>query len=173
MKVINFGKNEINGGSIWINVSHKKSKYKSDNNKINQQLKYEYKKNIHKISTYKVFFKNVFKHANKINKIISNLKNKNFKVSALGASTKGNVLLQLANLDETKLDRVFDVNREKFGKFTPITKIKIENEGKINKFNQDYLLILIWHFKKYIIDKLQKKNKKTKLIIPFPKIKII
>ena len=93
MKVINFGKNEINGGSIWINVSHKKSKYKSDNNKINQQLKYEYKKNIHKISTYKVFFKNVFKHANKINKIISNLKNKNFKVSALGASTKGNVLL--------------------------------------------------------------------------------
>ena len=25
MKVINFGKNEINGGSIWINVSHKKS----------------------------------------------------------------------------------------------------------------------------------------------------
>ena len=91
-------------------------------------------------------------------------------MSALGASTKGNVLLQLANLDETKLDRVFDVNREKFGKFTPITKIKIENEGKINKFNQDYLLILIWHFKKYIIDKLQKKNKKTKLIIPFPKI---
>ena len=57
MKVINFGKNEINGGSIWINVSHKKSKYKSDNNKINQQLKYEYKKNIHKISTYKVFLK--------------------------------------------------------------------------------------------------------------------
>jgi hypothetical protein len=173
MKIIDFGMNKINGGSIWINVSHKNTKFKFENSKIKRQLKYEYRKNIHKISTYKDFFKNVFKHAKKINSIIANLKNKNLKISGLGASTKGNVLLQLANIDRSKLDRIYDVNKEKFGKFTPISKIIIEDESKIKNFKQDYILILIWHFKKFITDKLLKKNKKTKLIIPFPRIKII
>ena len=42
-------------------------------------------------------------------------------MSALGASTKGNVLLQLANLDETKLDDV-DVNRKKFENLRQLLK---------------------------------------------------
>ena len=61
----------------------------------------------------------------------------------MGASTKGNVLLQLANIDRSKLDRIYDVNKEKFGKFTPISKIIIEDESKIKNFKQDYILILI------------------------------
>ena len=44
---------------------------------------------------------------------------------------------------------------------------------KIDKFNQDYILILIWHFKNYVIDKKKNKKKKIKLIIPFPKLKLI
>jgi len=173
MKIIDFGTNSINGGSIWINVTHKETKFKPVNSKISRQLKYEYRNNIHKIDTYKNFFKNVFKHAKKINSIIVDLKNKNLKISGLGASTKGNVLLQLANIDSLKLDRIYDINKEKFGKFTPISKIIIEDESKIKTFKQDYILILIWHFKEFITDKLLKQNKKIKLIIPFPKIKII
>ena len=81
--------------------------------------------------------------------------------------------MQLANIDNDKLDRIYDVNKEKFGKFTPITKIPIVNEIKLKNFDQDYVLILIWHFKKFVINKIKKANKKNKLIIPFPKIKII
>ena len=173
MKIIDFGMNKINGGSIWINVSHKNSKFVPKTSKIKKQLNYELKKNIHKVNTYKVFFKDVFKHAKKINSLIVKLKNKNLRISGLGASTKGNVLLQLANIDNSKLDRIYDVNKDKFGKFTPISKIIIEDENKIKKFKNDYILILVWHFKKFITDKLLKEHKKTKLIIPFPKIKII
>ena len=126
-----------------------------------------------KIKTYQVFFKNVFNHAKKLNELIIKLKNKNMKVSGFGASTKGNVLLQLANIDNSLLDRIYDVNKEKFGKLTPITNIKIKDEIDLIKEKQDYLLILIWHFKKFIYKKIARKNKKIKLIIPFPKIKII
>jgi SAM-dependent methyltransferase len=173
MKILNFGKNDINGGSIWINVSHKNTNLKIEKNKIEKQINYEIKNNIHKVSTYKNFFKDVFNHAKKIKQIITNKKNKNLKISGFGASTKGNVLLQLANIDNNKLDRIYDVNNEKFGKFTPITKIPIVNETKLKNFHQDYVLILIWHFKKFVINKIKKANKKIKLIIPFPKIKII
>ena len=173
MKIIDFGLNDINGGSIWINVAHSNSKFFSKLNKINTQLGYEKKLGIHKVRTYKNFFKNVFNHAKKLNLLISKLKNKNLKISGLGASTKGNVLLQLAKLNYSKIDRIYDVNKEKFGKFTPITKIKILDETIINKFKQDYILILIWHFKSYIYQKIKKKNNKLKIIVPFPKIKII
>ena len=81
--------------------------------------------------------------------------------------------MQLANIDNNKLDRIYDVNKEKFGKFTPISKIPIVNETKLKDFHQDYVLILIWHFKKFVIKKIKKANKKIKIIIPFPKIKII
>ena len=40
------------------------------------------------------------------------------KVSGFGASTKGNVLLQLANIDNSLLDRIYDVNSSN-GKLTP------------------------------------------------------
>jgi hypothetical protein len=173
MKIINFGINDVNGGSIWIDVSHKNTRQKIEEKKIQSQLKYEKRKKINDLKTYKTFFKNVFKHANKISYIINKLNKQNLKISGLGASTKGNVLLQLANINSAKLDRIYDVNKEKFGKFTPISKIPIVNEKKINNFNQDYILILIWHFKNYVIDKIKKQNKKIKLIIPFPKIKII
>ena len=63
------------------------------------------------------------KDANKINYIINKLNKQNLKISGLGASTKGNVLLQLANIDSAKLDRIYDVNKEKICKFTPISKI--------------------------------------------------
>ena len=173
MKIINFGTNEINGGSIWINVAHKQAKYKIKQKKIQKQLKYENNKKIHEVKTYKIFFKNVFAHAKKINLIIKNLKKNKFQISGIGASTKGNVLLHLAKLDKSKIDRIYDVNNEKFGKITPITNIPIEDENKIKNFKQDYILILIWHFKKFIINKIKKRNPKSKLIIPFPKIKVL
>ena len=173
MKIIDFGLNDINGGSIWINVSHLNSKYISKSKKINTQIIFEKRKKIDKVETYKNFFKNVFNHAHKLNLLISKLKDKNLKISGFGASTKGNVLLQLAELNNQKIDRIYEVNKEKFGKLTPITKINILDEKQINNYYQDYILILIWHFKSFIYKKIKKKNKKIKLIIPFPKIKII
>lgn len=37
----------------------------------------------------------------------------------------------------------------------------------------DYILVLIWHFKNYVINKIKSTNKTVKIIVPFPKIKII
>ena len=91
----------------------------------------------------------------------------------MGASTKGNVLLQNSKIDRNLLSGIFDVNKEKFNKFTPHSKIKIIDEKKLKKTKVDFILLLIWHFKGYIINKIKKYNKNIKIIIPFPKIKII
>ena len=54
--------------------------------------------------------------------------------------------------------------------------VKLVRVGQV-KFikndKSDYILLLIWHFNKYIIKKIKKITKNKKIIIPFPKIRII
>ncbi len=173
MKIYDFGFNKINGGSIWLNISHLKSKFKINNFKIKKQIAYEVKKKINKVETYKNYFREVFKHGKKINSIVKRLKNNDKIIYGFGASTKGNVLLQNSKLDRNLLSGIFDINKEKFNKFTPYSKIKILDEKKLKKTKVDFVLLLIWHFKGFVINKIKKYNKKIKIIIPFPKIKII
>ena len=54
-----------------------------------------------------------------------------------------------------------------------LEKRKIIDEKKLSKFKMDYMLVLIWHFKNYVIKKIKSANKSIKIIVPFPKIKII
>jgi hypothetical protein len=173
LKIFDFGFNKINGGSIWLNIGHKNAKIKKINQKFLKQIKFEKKNKIDESSTYKKYFQKVKMHGKNLKKLIQNLKKKNKKVAGIGASTKGNVLLQLSGLENNNLSKIYDINPYKFGRYTPYPRIKIENETKIKIDQPDYLLVLIWHFDKFIINKIKKQFKKIKLIIPFPKIKII
>ena len=105
--------------------------------------------------------------------IIKKIKKNNKTIYGFGASTKGNVLLQNSKIDKNLLSGVFDINKEKFNNYTPHSKIKILDEKKLKKIKVDFILLLIWHFKGYVIKKIKKFNKNTKIIVPFPKIKII
>ena len=63
----------------------------------------------------------------------------------------------------------------KQGKFTPGKNIQIINFQKLKSYNFDFIIILAWNFANPIIKKLKQniKNKKFKIIVPFPKVKII
>ena len=173
MKIIDFGFNKINGGSVWLNISHTESKFKSKKLKISKRIAYEIKEGINKQSTYKNYFKKVFDHGKKLHTLIKKIKRENKSIYGFGASTKGNVLLQNSKIDKDLLRGIFEVNKEKFNKFTPYSKIKILDEKKLKNIKVDFILLLIWHFRGYVIKKIKKLSSNTKIIIPFPKIKII
>ena len=59
--------------------------------------------------------------------------------------------MQYCNLDKTFIDSVGEINIDKFGSFTPGTNIPIVNEKKILLNNDDYFLILPWHFKHFLL----------------------
>ena len=120
----------------------------------------------------KNFFKTVRQNIKLIHQKIDKI-SKTDSIYGFGASTKGNVTLQLCKLNGESIKGIFDINKEKFNKFTPGSNIKIIDEKKIMYKKPKYLLLLIWHFKKTIKNKLKRFNlKKTKLIWLFPKIKI-
>lgn len=96
------------------------------------------------------------------------------KICALGASTKGNTLLQVFGLDNTLIDAISERSPYKFGLKTIGTNIPILSEQEVRDMNPDYLLILPWHF----INELKDRERKFlsnggKFIVPCPQFQII
>ena len=79
----------------------------------------------------------------------------------------------LCNLNQNDIKKIYDINKNKFNCYTPGSNIKIVNEKNIIKDKPKYLIFLIWHFKKTIVQKIKKlKLKKTRFIWLFPNYKI-
>ncbi len=168
-KIIDFNRNSINGGSINFDLVLKNSKYKPNFKKINKLELFEKKIGITKYKTYIEFAKNIKNSIQKIGNVFKKLKG--HKIYGFGASTKGNVTLQLCGINNKTMQGIYDINKDKFGSYTPGSQIFIKNEQEIYKDKPDYIVFLIWHFKKTIKEKFKKfKLSKTRYIWLFPKI---
>ena len=174
LKIVNLSFNQINGGSIELDIAKKKSKYKECSHLIKWVLESERLNKYNDIAKQKAFFKECQNHKYLLKKLLLTLKKQNKKILGYGASTKGNVLLQYCNINSKILDNIAEVNKFKFNKYTPGTEIKIISEKEAKKKKPDYLLVLPWHFKDHIIKREQKFLKEGgKLIFPLPDIEII
>lgn len=174
LKIINLSFNQINGGSIEVDVAKNKSKLNECKHLINWVLKSESLNKYNEIKRHKQFFKECQNHKILLKKLLVTLKKQNKKILGYGASTKGNVLLQYCNIDSKLLNYISEVNKFKFNKYTPGSNIKIISEKEAKLKNPDYLLVLPWHFKDHIIKREQIFLKNGgKLIFPLPEIEII
>jgi len=81
--------------------------------------------------------------------------------------------LQYCGLNNNKIKFIAEVNKDKYNKYTPGSKIKIISEKSLKKLNFDYLLFFPWHYKNFFLKKRIMKKKKIKYIFPLPKIEIV
>ena len=99
-----------------------------------------------------------------------------FDVYALGASTKGNVLLQWLEIDQNMIQSVGDVNSRKFGKQTPGTCIPIIPENEILNLAKENVIAIVlpWHFRQGIVGKSQQfMQSGGALLFPLPQIEVV
>ena len=173
LKLINVYKNNINGGSLGLVISHKLSRFKVNFKKIKSLTKEEKKYKLKSAKIYNTFFKKIQKLKKSLNILLTKLTKNNKVVHGYGASTKGNVLLQYYNITNKVVPLIADRNPAKNNLYTPGTSIKIINEEKSRKILPDYYLVLPWHFKKEILLREKKIMKRgTKFIFPLPKLEI-
>ena len=173
-KIIDLEFNDINGGSFALTVSKKKSKYPEYSKIVEWLLAKEEKYKYNLPITHLKFFKSVKQHKKTLQDLLSNLLDMKKKVIGYGASTKGNVILQFCNLTSSDIKFIVDVNKDKNNKYTPGSLIRILSEKEIKKYNPDYMLVLPWHFKNFILQKEKNYlNQGGKLIFPLPDIEIV
>ena len=172
--IVDIGFNDINGGSFWINAK-KSNRKKNDTSKaiLNFYIDYEKRVGLNEEKIYLDFKKRVdFIQENTL-QLLKQLKNNNKKVLGLGASTKGNILLSKFDINRDLMNFILEVNPDKFGCFTPGTKIPIINELDGIALKPDYLFVLPWHFKENLVKNYKKKYPDIKLIFPLPNLTIV
>ena len=174
MQIIDFDLIEAQGGSIRVYVSHENS-LKISKKKIKSQIKKETDFGLFKQSIYQKYNSRINKQRILINNFLEKELLKRKYIVGYGAPAKVTTFCHVFNLSKKHIDLIVDDNSLKQNKYTPGKNIKIISFEKLKKLRFDYIIILAWNFSIPIIKKLKQtfKNRKIKIIIPFPKIKII
>ena len=172
-KIIDIKFNECNGGSFRIYFAKNNSTIFSEcSDLISKILEDEANYGIKHTQLYTEFMNNCNKEVLKLNKFIDTVNASDQKMYIYGASTKGNCLLQYANIGENKIKYAVERNLSKVGKMTS-TGVGIISEETMRSNPPEYLLVLPWHFRDEIIKREDEYLEKGgQLIFPFPNFEI-
>ena len=170
LKAIDVELNDTNGGSFSIVAAHKNSKYQVAQSVTNLR-KYEESLRLDELDVYLKFVKDVKSSRTNLLTTISEINQQYGKINALGASTKGNVILQYCGLTTDQINSVGEVNPDKFNCFTPGSWIPIKPEPEVLRYENPFLLILPWHFRNFF--KSHSHISKKKLLFPLPTIEFV
>ena len=96
----------------------------------------------------------------KINKLIS----EGYTISGVGAGAKSNTFLTFYGLNTDKIKFLTDGSIYKQNKLTPVTRIPIQDDKELIKYNKIACIILSWNISTFVISKIKKINKKIKII---------
>jgi cyclopropane fatty-acyl-phospholipid synthase-like methyltransferase len=174
MKVVDVQMNAVNGGSFAVTAAKQSSKVAVNRAVIDWMLQQEDRMGLKTPKPFRDFEERVYRHREDLMRLLDGLVADGKKIVGYGASTKGNVILQFCGITEKHLMAIAEVNPDKYGAFTPGTKIPIVSEADAKAMNPDYMLVLPWHFKEGILRREKEYlDKGGKLIIPLPEIEII
>lgn len=173
-KIIDVFFNDCNGGSFRVYFAKKEStKYCENVAVIKRILQEEVEYGIMDKQVYYDFMGKCNEQINYLKDFIRTVNANGKTVHIYGASTKGNCLLQHANLDETFIKYAVERNLNKVGKMTS-TGIEIISEETMRQNMPDYLLVLPWHFKTEILEREKAfLDAGGQFIFPFPFFEIV
>lgn len=171
LKVLDVEFNDVNGGSFSITCSKIGSNYVPKQKKIESILKEEDDLGLNTLEAFESFKKRVDEAKKDLMSFLKTAKQEGKRVCGLGASTKGNVLLQYYGIDSSLISEIAEVNSDKFGSFTPGTLIPLSPEKDVLESNPDYLVVLPWHFRKFF--EALPSMRGRKLVFPLPKFEIV
>lgn len=171
LKLLDVEFNDINGGSFSITAAKQSSGRKQNSDLLAKILAEETALGLEELCVFNDFKKRVEKCRSELLDFLVDAKDSGKRVCGLGASTKGNVLLQYYGIDETLLEAIGEVNEDKFGSYSPGSLIPIVPERDLLASNPDYLLVLPWHFREFF--KSLSALKGRTLVFPLPTFEII
>lgn len=161
--------NDVNGGSFSVTAAPCDSGYEVFP-ELDMLLAREDHLKLSSVEPYAAFASRVEQSRDELLNFLQKAKNEGKRVAGVGASTKGNVLLQYCGITSELVDCIGEVNSEKFGRLTPGTLIPIAAEAEVLRDNPDYLLVLPWHFRSFL--EQQPKFAGRRLVFPLPGLEI-
>lgn len=166
--------NSINGGSISVLAIKGERRDSQSSEYAEWLLSQEQKTGVNSLESWRLFGARVLQRRESLNDLIKQISSSGKSIYALGASTKGNVLLNYSKITNGEIPLIGEVNADKWGYLTPGSHIPIVDEKEILALNPDYLLFLPWHFREFAINKYSDYLRRGgKFIFPLPSVEVI
>jgi hypothetical protein len=166
--------NAVNGGSISVTAARADTGPAQPSVYARWLLAQEQADRVHAPESWVEFRQKVISRQEDLRSLLRQLTDDGATVMALGASTKGNVLMMTTPVGGDLVPKVGDVNPYKFGRFLPGTGIPIVSQDEVLADRPDYLLILPWHFRETFMVSLEEYLAGGgRLIFPLPDLEVV
>ena len=168
--------NDVNGGSVRLFICKKDSKKydkKEYLDKLEMLRNEEKKLKLAQPETFFNFGKTIENLKAKTVNFITNILNNKKIVLGLGASTKGNIILQHFGLTKNKIPYISERNPEKAGLKCLGSDIELISEEKARTINPEAFIVLPWNFKKEIVKREKEylnRGGKLMFVMPYPHV---
>ena len=176
LEVVRGELNAVNGGSIRLFVARGgKVEIAPEDDRALQDLRIrEFELALDTPDPYERFRATAEEVRNDLSELCRRLRSEGKTIHVYGASTKGNTILQYADIDSTLIPYAADRNPDKWGSETIATRIPIISEDESRAMRPDYYLVLPWHF----LDEFIERERDYlagggRFIVPLPKVRIV
>ena len=170
LKIVDVELNDVNGGSFSV-VAAKQASKRSQSVNVGIILNRERQLKLDDLETYRAFERRVKQTRHDLLAFLEQAQREGKTVVGLGASTKGNVILQYCGITESTISKMAEVNSDKFGSFTPGTLIPIAPEDRLLAERPDYLIVFPWHFRSFFEN--SERFRGLKLVFPLPHLEVV
>ena len=171
LKLIDCEFNDVNGGSFSVTATHSSNQTCQASDSLIQALHQEQKYYSRLAEIIEKFKSEVDALPLQLENLLNTATQEGVNVYCLGASTKGNVLLQYCGLDGSKIKAIGEVNPDKFGKNTPGSRINIVPQKDILSDPGAYFIVLPWHFRDFFENSDNFDG--IKMVYPLPHFEIL
>lgn len=170
LKVVDASTNGVNGGSLRVFITHcKNDSFPVQTARLHALCEKEDALQLTSAATYRAFDRRIRQLGETLRQFILEECRKGHLVLGLGASTKGNVLLQLFGLDKRLIPYISEKNPDKVGLRTLGTDVELIAEEKARSLKPSHMLVLPWYFKEEIVQREQEYLKNGGgLLFPMP-----
>ena len=161
LEIYRVNENDINGGSYQLYIRH----YTTGS--------VDYPEDI-TADTIQQWANNIDTNRDNTMQFIRECVDMNKKIYIMGASTKGNTIMQYYGLDSDTIAGAAEIHPDKIGKYLVGSSIPIVHEDDAKK-DADYFLVFPFHFKELFVNKIMKDwiESGGKLIFCTPEFEVI
>jgi GDP-mannose 4,6-dehydratase len=172
-KIISIDLNDCNGGSMRVFAAKQHSSHSGQTEVLEKLLSEESAYGVNNLKCYRDFENRCKREADTLVGFIDSMNASGVETWIYGASTKGNCLLQYADIGPSRVKYAVERNLAKVGKMTS-TGIEIISEDTMRISPPAFLLVLPWHFRDEIIQREDAfLSAGGQLIFPFPHFEIV
>jgi NDP-4-keto-2,6-dideoxyhexose 3-C-methyltransferase len=174
LKILDVETNDVNGGSFSVVAAKRASTRPANHGAIERLQREESEIGIEGLKVFREFENRVGNLRQELRQFLACSREDKLKLFGYGASTKGNVILQYCNVTTAEIACIADVNRDKYGAFTPGTHIPIVSEEDARSQCPDAWLVLPWHFRPGILRREEPFLRAGhKIVFPLPRLDVV